>query len=282
MVAMTSVAVVSAAGTAKKPANKPATNDNADISQEVTRSYNSDPAVQQGMIVSLKPKDASTVVPLPSNDIRSMLGVVVPPNNATIVLAPQTAIKQQVLVATTGRYFTLVSNQNGPIKVGNYITISAISGVGMKADEKQTEVIGKAAGNFSGSADVIGSVKLNDTLGRSTNVAIGHIPVDLSISHNPLFQKNADYVPGFLSKVAAGVANKPVSAARIYISMVIIIVTVLLAGNMLYGGVRSGMQAVGRNPLSRKSIIKSLIQTVTAGLIIFVAGIFGVYLLLKL
>jgi len=51
---------------------------------------------------------------------------------------------------------------------------------------------------------------------------------------------------------------------------------------VMYSGIRSGMIAVGRNPLSKKSIIRSLIQTVIAGLIIFLAGVFAVYLLLKL
>jgi hypothetical protein len=51
---------------------------------------------------------------------------------------------------------------------------------------------------------------------------------------------------------------------------------------MLYSGIRSGMIAVGRNPLSKKSIMRSLIETVIAGLIVFAVGIFAVYLLLKL
>jgi hypothetical protein len=234
------------------------------------------------MLVELKAKDPTTVVPLPANDIQDMLGVVIPADNATIVLAPQTVTQQQVLVATAGHYNVLVSNQNGPIKVGSYITISAIDGVAMEADANENEVLGKAAGAFSGSEDVIGSVSLKNSLGKTTSVSLGRIPVDISISHNPLFEKSADYVPGFLSKAAAAVADKPVTAARVYLSMALLLVTALVTGNMLYSGVRSGMQAVGRNPLSRKSILRSLIETVIAGLIIFVVGVFAVYLLLKL
>ena len=118
--------------------------------------------------------------------------------------------------------------------------------------------------------------------GKKTTVSIGRVSMDISVAQNPLYQKNADNVPGFLNKIATGVANKPVSAARIYISLVVFLLTAIVTGNMLYSGVRSGMIAVGRNPLSKKSIIRSLIQTVIAGLIIFVAGVFAVYLLLKL
>ncbi len=261
-------------------ATTPATTNN--ISGAVTQSYNADPSVQTGMIVKLKPKDPATVVPLENTEIKSLLGVVVPADNAAIVLTPEQSKQQQVLVSRSGHYTILVSNQNGPIKTGDYVTVSALAGIGMKADGGQEQVVGKAAGNFSGTANVIGSTELQDTLGRKNSVAIGRVPVDIAILHNPLFQKTADYVPGFLAKAAVTVANKPVSAARIYLGLVLIFVTTLITGNMLYSGVRSGMIAVGRNPLSKKSIIRSLIQTVIAGLIIFIAGMFAVYLLLKL
>lgn len=254
----------------------------SNLSSAVTQSYNADASVQTGMIVELKAKASNTVVPLNPGDVNNLLGVVVTPNNATIVLTPQTITQQQVLVATSGRYSVLVSNQDGPIKVGDYITISAIAGVGMKANDNQTEVIGKAASAFSGTDNVISSVTLKNTIGKSSTVAVGRVLVDMYISHNPLFQKSADYVPGFLAKVAISVAQKPVSVARIYLSAALLFLTALVVGNMLYSGVRSGMIAVGRNPLSKKSIIRSLIQTVLAGLIIFVIGVFAVYLLLKL
>lgn len=270
------------AKSASPPAQSTTKPSSQDISGAVTQSYNADPSVQIGMVVQLKTKDPTTVVPLDPSQIHNMLGVVVPSNNATIVLTPQQITKQQVLVTTNGHFTILVSNQNGPIKVGDYLTISAVAGIGMKASQDQEEVVGKASGNFTGTAGVIGSVDLKDTLGRKKTVAISRIPIDITVSHNPLYQKTADYVPGFLNKVATNVANKPVSVARIYISTALLFVISLVTGNMLYSGVRSGMLAIGRNPLSKKSILKSLLETIIAGLIVFIAGVFGVYLLLKL
>ena len=269
------------AAAAAKPADKTASGP-SNISSQVTQSYNADASVQVGMIVMLKAKDSKTVVPLDYDNIKSMLGVVVPANNATIVLTPQDIQQQQVLVATGGRYSVLVSNQNGPVKTGDQLTISAIAGVAMKADSKQSQVIGKAAGDFAGNANVISTVKLKDTAGHEVNASIGRVALDINIMHNPLFSRSVDYVPGFLAKVASGIANKPVSAARIYLSLAILFITSILAGNILYSGIRSGMIAVGRNPLSKKSIMRSLVETVIAGLIIFVAAVFAVYLLLKL
>jgi hypothetical protein len=129
---------------------------------------------------------------------------------------------------------------------------------------------------------VLGTASLKNAGGQNVKVAIGRVSVDLYISHNPLFDKSAQYVPGFLAKIAVTVANKPVSAARIYLSMAVLLITAFFVANMLYSGIKSGMTAVGRNPLSKKSIVRSLVETVLAGIIIFVVGIFAVYLLLKL
>lgn len=248
----------------------------------ITESYNADSSVQIGMIVALKDKDSKTVVPLKEAQVEKLLGIVVPQAGAAIVLTPQQITQQQVLVSTSGRNYVLVSNQNGPIKTGDYVSISAIDGVAMKTTENQSQVVGKAAGDFAGNAHVISSVKLKDTNGKETAVAIGRIPIDINVAHNPLFSTTLDYVPGFLSNSAQTVSGKPVSAARIYLSIVILGIIAFVSGNILYSGVKSGMNAVSRNPLSKKSIIRSLIETIIAGIIVFLTGVFAVYLLLKL
>jgi hypothetical protein len=252
------------------------------VTQAVTQSYNADPSVQLGMIVQLKNKDTTSVAPLAQNSLANMLGVVVAGNDATVTLTPQNASQQQVFVATSGRYSTLVSNQNGPIKAGDFITISSLAGVGMRADQSQSIVLGKAAQGFSGTANVVGNTTLKDTSGHSVQISLGKIAIDLDIAHNPLESRATDYVPSFLAKAAVTVANRPVSAARIYLGLLTLLATAVVTANLLYSGVRSGMMAIGRNPLSKKSIIRSLVQTVAAGLIIFVIGVFAVYLLLKL
>lgn len=268
--------------TTKANSSPPATASAPDLSKAVTQTYTADKSVQVGMLVQIKPGVADTVIPLDDTHISSLLGVVVPPNSATIVLTPQKVNTQQVLVTNAGHYDVLVSTQNGPVKTGDYLTVSALAGVAMKADQYQTQVIGKAMHDFSGRANVISSVGLTDSAGRKINAAIGRVPVAITVAHNPLYQKVADSVPGFLNKVATGLSNKPVSAARIYISLFVFTITAFITTNVVYSGVRSGMIAVGRNPLSKKSIIRSLIQTIIAGLIVFIAGVFAVYLLLKL
>ena len=55
-----------------------------------------------------------------------------------------------------------------------------------------------------------------------------------------------------------------------------------IAGSLLYSGIRSSVISIGRNPLSKESITKSLLQIILTSIIIFLIGLFGVYLLLRL
>lgn len=256
--------------------------DSKNISQSVTQSFNADPTVQLGMIVASKEKDGGTVEPLIPSRIVAMLGVVIRPNDTTFTLSPTNSTVQQVFVAKAGRYSTLVSNQNGPIKAGDPITISAVSGIGMKADKEQAVVLGKAITAFEGNKDVVGKVSIKDDSGLKRDVSISRVTVEIAIASNPLASEISDKVPGALNKVAVAVSGKPISAGRIYLGLATLLVASFIAGNVVYSGIKNGMSAIGRNPLSKKSIIKSLIQTVIAGLIVFIVGIFAVYLLLKL
>lgn len=254
-----------------------------DISQAVVQSFTVDGDIQIGMIVKVEGQDKTSLQPADQKSGDSLLGVTIAPNDAPVTITQEDANKQQVFVATSGRYAVLVTNQNGAINAGDYITVSALAGLGMKADMVQPLIIGTATTAFNGTSNVVGSVKLKDSAGATRNVAIGRVDVTLGVANNPLkTDPKRDNVPEFLTKAAAGIANKPVSTARIYLGVVTLLVTSAVAAVVLYSGVRSGMIAVGRNPLSKKSIIKSLVQTVMAGLTIFIVGILAVYLLLKL
>ena len=103
-----------------------------------------------------------------------------------------------------------------------------------------------------------------------------------SIGKNPLFKTEASNVPDFLQKLTDSVANKPVSAVRIYVGLGILLATVIIVFSLLYSGVRTSMVSLGRNPLAKKSILRNLFEVVLIGLIVLISGLFGVYLLLKL
>lgn len=250
------------------------------LAQNVTQGYRTDRPIQKGMIVGLEDKDGSKVQPLARDQAASMLGVTVAPSDSPVSLSSPDAA-QQAFVATYGQYDVLVSTQNGQIQVGDFITTSALTGVGMKADNTQELIVGKAVTAFDGKQGVENVYTLNTSAGKK-QVQLGRVKVDVGVAHNPLYAVQApDSVPTFLHNAVDLVTDRPVSASRIYAGLAILLLTLFLAGGILYAGVRSGMVAIGRNPLAKHSVWRNLIQVTLMALIIFVIGLFAVYLLLR-
>ena len=250
------------------------------IAQTVTRGYSSDILLQKGMIVKLKDDDPNKVEPVKKENEEKIQGVVINPTDSAVLLSGE---DQKVFVSNTGPYYVLVSTQNGPIGVGDYITVSSISGVGMKASDLDKVVIGKAVETFD-QADITkvrSSAKIKDSVGNETEVKIGTVKVDISVGRNPSQRVNAS-LPVVLKQASETIAGKPVTPARVYLSFFVFLATSIIAGSMLYSAVRSTMISMGRNPLGKKAIIKSLIQVASVAVMIFIVGLFAVYLLLKI
>lgn len=252
--------------------------------QAVTRSYQTDTNLQRGMIVRTLEKNESKVEALKYDQIEKMEGVVVAANDSPVTLSSADQTTQQVFVATSGKYNVLVSNQNGAIKKDDYITISALAGVGMKADGKQSRIVGKALSGFDGKTNISGKTTVKNGAKADIPITIGLVAVEINISHNPIEEKKTSLIPGmeFLQESAGTVVHNDVSPTQLYISILALVVAAFIAGSILYAGVKSSLTAVGRNPLAKASIMKSLISVVITSIIILIIGITAVYLILKL
>jgi hypothetical protein len=247
--------------------------------QTLTQGYGADIQMQKGMIVQIKKDDPTKVELVSAETMEQMHGVVVDANDAPVTLSSE---GQKVFIATTGKFDVLVSDQAGPVNIGDYITVSAVQGVGMKAGTKEPVVVGRALASFDGKSNIIGATDVKDSTGATRKVNFSRISADISVSRNPFLKGETPNVPEFLRKASEAVAGKPVNATRIYLSVFVFIVSTIAAGSLLYAGVRNGLISIGRNPLSKKTIIRGMFQVILTGLIIFITGIFGVYLLLKL
>lgn len=250
------------------------------FAQSLTQGYGSDRPLQRGMLVGLKKDDPRKVEAVNIDQVDRVHGVVVGANDSDVLISND---KEKVFVATTGRYPVLVSDQGGEIKVGDYITVSAMSGIGMKSNDHVPIVIGKATEVFSGKEGniIVGTASIKDSNNKERVINIARITVDLGVGRNPL-QKTDESLPAALKRAGELVAGKPVSPIRVYISLLILAVSAAIAGSLTYSAVRSGLIAIGRNPLGKRAIIRGMLQVIIIGFMVFIAGIFGVYLLLKL
>lgn len=244
--------------------------------------YAADTPLDNGTIVQLTGKDAKQVKIATQAELQNMFGVTVDRNQLPITLSNE-GIKNEVFVAATGTYNVLVSTQAGDIATGDYVTLSSLNGVAMKAGTEEKTVFGRANAPFNGKSVTLGTATLKDSAGKANKtVTIGMIPVTIDIKNNPNEKSTKVQVPDFLERVGQAIAEKEVSPIRIYLSMGIATVSLIAAIAVVYSGVRSSLISIGRNPMTKKSIFRALLEIILTSIVILIIGLFAVYLLLKL
>ncbi len=277
-------AATSAASADKAAGNSGTTDVKSATGGGSVQGYAADSVLQEGTVVQLASGSATKVLPATSKDLSRMYGSVVDPHQLSLSIA-DSSLANEAYVATSGTYNVLVSTQGGPIKEGDYITMSAVDGVAMKAGDYQDQsvVFGRAAGNFDGKSNSIGSTTLKDTDGQTDQtVSIGLISVAINVERNPNDKSTKANLPPALQRIGQAIADKPVGPLRIYLSIGITGLSIIVALVTLYAGIRSALIAIGRNPLSKKSIFRGLLEIILTGFLILIIGLFAVYLLLKL
>lgn len=247
-----------------------------------TQQYTADTPLNTGTIVQLTGKDASHVTVATQAQLQNMFGVIIDPSQLPVTLSNGTTANQ-VYVATSGTYNVLVSTQAGPIKSGDYVTLSSISGVAMKAGTDEKTVFGRANGSFDGTSNILGTSVLKETSGKTNQtVSLGMVPVTINIQRNPNIKSTKANLPDQLQRIGQAIAEKEVSPVRIYLSMAITVISVIAAIAILYAGIRNSVISIGRNPMSKKSIFRALVEIILTAMVILIIGLFAVYLLLKL
>jgi len=243
--------------------------------------YGADSPIDNGRIVQLTGKDSNKVKIATQHDVQNMFGVSVDPNQVPLTIS-NASVQNETFVAVSGTYSVLVSTQAGAIASGDYLTLSSIDGVAMKAGSEEVTVFGRANSAFDGNGVILGKQTLKDSAGGQQTVSLGSVPVTIDIKNNPNHKSTESNLPDFLRRVGQAIAEKEVSPARIYISLGITAISLIAAIAVVYAGVRNSVISIGRNPMSRRSIFKALIEVILTGLLILIIGLFAVYLLLKL
>lgn len=236
----------------------------------IARSFNAKGNVEPGRVVALSISDNTTVELAPADNPNRIYGVAIEQK-----AAPATVEQpgRTVFVATGGVYLVLVSTENGVIKTGDYLSMSASDGVAAKVTDQQTFIIGRSSEDFDGTVGAIGT--------GNRGAAVGKINVEIIPGRNPQLRESTA-VPLPLRLFVESIAGKPLSAARIYSALLIFLITAAVAFGLLWVGVRSGMIAIGRNPLSKHLIMQNLAQVILASAVVFAGGLFGIYLLLRI
>lgn len=280
--------IVTAEGSTTKNNTKSSTTSTSSTPQKATgggsvQGYASATPLQPGTIVQLDGAKKNTIQPATIKHLDQMYGSVVDPHQLSLTIS-DASLQNEAFVTINGTYGVLVNTQNGPIKIGDYVTMSSLDGVGMKAGSYQDQktVLGRAIGGFDGKGDSLGTTTLKDSSGKSIPVNIGMVAVAINIGPNPNQKSTKTNLPPVLQKIGQAVAEKPIGPLRMYLSIAITGLSIVVALTVLYSGIRNSIISIGRNPLGKKSIFRGLLEIILTAFLILIIGLFAVYLLLKL
>jgi hypothetical protein len=244
-------------------------------SANISHSYHSGEAVQDGSLVSLDAQGSSDVQPADTTNQTRLFGVAVKSDDSLLAV---NAGAENVQVATSGTASVLVSTLNGPIKIGDQVSASPFKGIGAKA-QPGDRVIGLAQTDFDGTQS--GSIKqtVTDTKGRKQQVSVGYVRVNIGLG-TVAISSSGEKVTG-VQKFAKSLTGHTVSTVRVVIAMILALIAFLALVTLIYASIYGGIVSIGRNPLAKYSILRSLISVL--GMAAGMAGVTAVvvYLLLR-
>lgn len=168
-------------------------------------------------------------------------------------------------VATWGKEYVLVSVINGNIAKNDFITSSEIPGVGQKAD-KNGRILGSALESYS----------------NSNPKAIGKIMVSINPSFATSLGSDRSNLWETLKNAADFSPLSQLTSLR-YILATIIVILSFAIGFIYFGRIaRSGIEALGRNPLASRTIQLNIIFNLVVMVVIILVGLALAYIILVL
>lgn len=242
----------------------------------ISRSFSTaDNSIVPGSLVSATSISSDAITLADTTNSQQLIGIAVPIDQSLLAID---ASSGKVQVAVSGAANVLVSTLGGNINNGDQVAVSPIRGIGMAAGPGM-RTIGIAQEAFNSKTPGATTREIVDKNGRSKKIYIGLIPVAIVIGYVPL----PDTSTGFLGQVgtfASAVAGHGVSVSQSILSFLIALVAIIALVALIYGAIHGSLISIGRNPLSRVSIYRSLAQIVIMALLIAITAVTIIYLIL--
>lgn len=168
-------------------------------------------------------------------------------------------------VVTTGKAYVRVSGANGPISSGEFVTSSTTAGLGTRA-LKSGYTLGTAVESFHGTT-------ASDQGKILVNLAVRPAVLSAGASNNLIEMVKQGMESAFMT---------PLSAMRYVVAGILVIISVGYGLSHFGRLAKSGVEAVGRNPLASRAIQLSVLFNVILTVGIIAVGVIIAYLVLSL
>jgi hypothetical protein len=230
--------------------------------------------VSRGNLVTLSSSQEAAGVLASVQNGNGLLGVVVENDDSLLAINPS---HDTVQVAVGGTAPVLVSTLNGPVHSGDRISVSPIAGMGMKA-EPGLPLVGYARSDLSAQTADVAERSVKDEDGSVKRVFIGFVNVEINV-HTSDLQANAASASR-LQTIVRQWTGRDVSLVRIIVALVITVVTLITLSILTYSSIYGSIISIGRNPLAKLSIFRTLRSVLFLELVLgVVAAVLIIFLL---
>jgi len=232
--------------------------------------------LKKGLVVSLDKNNPENVELSTIENSVYLLGVVNDLDANSVTYAKNSA---EISVSLTGDVAVYVNDANGEIKKGDFIGVSWLDGVGMKALMSDNQkLVGIALEDFdSSSAEDYGKIKIDN---GDKEIKIGTIQVRLFNKEGIATASTVS--PSSLQNFIRSLTGKEVSFTRVVAGVIIFLVGLTVAGFFINSSIKGSFISIGRNPLAGNVIYRSLFHVTTIAVTTVIIGAMLSYVVLVL
>lgn len=242
----------------------------------VSQGYTTKSSIPAGSIVAVTRNDQTVVETASLSSENPIVGVVSTVNQGVVSVNPGSSNTQ---VISSGTAKILASDINGKINPGDSLTLSPINGVAMKATAS-----GSLVGVARDSSDQLEnrvSRQMTDNTGKIQSYSIGLLNSDVQLGQfQPTASQSGSNVVTGLQALSSNLAGKKLTPVRAAAAFALVVIATVAAMVVLYSAVTSSIRSIGRNPLAKHAVLRSLGQVILAVVIIIFAAFAGVYIII--
>lgn len=239
----------------------------------VARGYlTDDPDLKPGMVVRLSTASTAAeqkVERATLEDADRIIGVTVSPDESEVTIA---SAGQKVFVESDGEADAYVSDLDGVVKEGDFLTLSPLKGILTKGHSGSRFIVGIALENLSDKTKESHIVETDDSP-RAVEVA----KIRVSLGRQGSSGQGAVKADSSLERLGRSIVGKEVSEIRMAVSLIIFFIVMVTEGAILYGAISTAITSLGRNPLAKEIISRELVRIILIAVSVLIFGLGAIY-----
>jgi len=242
----------------------------------ISRSYKSIGSIPNGSIVGLNKNQAGYVRMCNSVNNLTPIGVSLSSSESLLAINPNL---NNVQVATSGVVNVLASTVNGNIHIGDQISLSPFYGIGMEF-QPGIKTIGTAESAFNKTSTDAALESVKDNQGKVHQIYVGFVKIEIGIGNGTENGAGGNQA-NLLQQIVKDLTGHTISTVRIIIALVVSLIALVSLVTIIYASVYGTLVSVGRNPLAKNAIFRTLGSIMIMSSITVVVACLTIYFLLR-